>query len=241
MRLWITRAEPDASRQARSLGERGHEAIVEPLLTIRFFDDEPIALEGVQALIATSRNGLRALERRPILEEARRLPIFVVGPASAELARQLGFLAVHEGTGTAEGLLDIIDAGCQPDGGALLHLAGANLASDLRGNLERDGFQVAQPALYRAEPTSQLSSRLRQEIAGNSVDGVILMSPRTAKVYMTVMREGGLVEAARQLHHYCLSEAVADRLDPSEGRQISVADRPREQDLLVLLDGKPAD
>ena len=241
MRLWITRAEPDASRQARSLGELGHEVILEPLLAIRFFDDEPIKLDGVQALIATSRNGLRALKRRPILEDARKLPIFVVGPASAELARQMGFSAVHEGTGTAEGLLDTIHAGSRQDGGSLLHLAGANLASDLRGNLERDGFQVVQPALYRAEPTSQLSSGLRQEIAGNSVDGVILMSPRTAKVYMTVMREGGLVEAARQLHHYCLSEAVADRLDPTDGRPISVAARPREQDLMMLLDGKSAD
>ena len=62
MRLLVTRPEPDALKLRAALEERGHEATVEPLLSVSFDDTDPIDLEGVQALIATSRNGLRALK-----------------------------------------------------------------------------------------------------------------------------------------------------------------------------------
>lgn len=241
MQLWVTRAEPDASRQAAKLQERGHQAIVEPLLDIRFDDSVPLSLTGIQALIATSRNGLRALERRPELAPATALPVFVVGPASADLARSLGFSSVVEGPGTGDGLIEIVARGCDSERGPLLHLAGKTLASDLKGGLEMHGFTIIQPALYEAVRVTALSAELHAALAGNCVDGVILMSPRTAKVYMTVIREGGLVEVAHRLHHYCLSEAVADRLAPLDSRRLSVAARPREPDLLMLLDGRRAD
>lgn len=241
MRLWVTRAEPDASRQAENLMELGHEAIVDPLLTILFDKTVPLVLQGVQALIATSQNGLRALSERPELEDAIKLPIFVVGPGSAALARNLGFSAVYEGRGTADGLVDVIAEGCDRSKGALLHLAGAALASDLKGSMEALGFKMDQPALYEAVRASYLSAERSRDLAENRLDGVILMSPRTAKVYMKVISEGGRVEAARKLHYYCLSKPVADCLAPLDSRQLSVAARPREADLLDLLDGRRAD
>ena len=49
MRLLVTRPEPDALKLRAVLEERGHEATVEPLLTVSFDDTDPIDLEGVQA------------------------------------------------------------------------------------------------------------------------------------------------------------------------------------------------
>ena len=37
------------------------------------------------------------------------------------------------------------------------------------------------------------------------IEGVILMSPRTAAVYATLMRKHGLASVARGLIHFCLS------------------------------------
>lgn len=241
MRLWVTRAEPDASRQAENIAEMGHQAVVDPLLTIQFDKTVPLALQGVQALIATSQNGLRALSERSELEDAIKLPIFVVGPGSAALARDLGFSAVYEGRGTADGLVDVIAEGCDRSRGTLLHLAGAALASDLKGSMEALGFKMDQPALYEAVRASDLSAERSRDLAENRLDGVILMSPRTAKVYMKVISAGGRVEAARKLHYYCMSKPVADCLAPLDSRQLSVAARPREADLLDLLDGRRAD
>ena len=50
---------PPRARRAQAqaaLEEHGHEATVEPLLSVSFDDADPIDLDGVQALIATSRN-----------------------------------------------------------------------------------------------------------------------------------------------------------------------------------------
>ena len=72
MRLLVTRPEPDALKLRAALEERGHEATVEPLLQVSFDDADPIDLDGVQALIATSRNGLRALKSHPALARGAR-------------------------------------------------------------------------------------------------------------------------------------------------------------------------
>ena len=83
MRLLVTRPEPDALKLRAALEEHGHEATVEPLLSVSFADADAIDLDGVQALIATSRNALRALKSHPLRGEARKLPLFAVGRATA--------------------------------------------------------------------------------------------------------------------------------------------------------------
>ena len=83
MRLLVTRPEPDALKLGGVLEEMGHEATVEPLLSVSFEGGEPIDLDSAQALIATSRNALRALKASPALAQARTLPLFAVGKATA--------------------------------------------------------------------------------------------------------------------------------------------------------------
>ena len=71
MRLLVTRPEPDAGREAEALAARGHEAVLAPLLKIEFTRDVPLDFAGVQALIVTSRNALRAMASRRELPDAR--------------------------------------------------------------------------------------------------------------------------------------------------------------------------
>lgn len=95
MRLLVTRPEPDALKLGAILEEAGHEAAVEPLLSVSF-EGEAIDVDGAQALVATSRNALRALKASPALAQARRLPLFAVGKATADEARALGFAGVPD-------------------------------------------------------------------------------------------------------------------------------------------------
>ena len=124
MRLLVTRPEPDALKLRAALEEHGHEATVEPLLSVSFEDADAIELEGVQALIATSRNALRALKTHPLRGEARKLPLFAVGRATAAEARALGFEMVVTGAGTAQELVAHLVSLSEPSAGLLLHLVG---------------------------------------------------------------------------------------------------------------------
>lgn len=236
MRLLVTRPEPDALKLRAALEEHGHEATVEPLLAVAFDDTDPIELDGVQALIATSRNGLRALRSHHQLAEARKLPLFAVGRATAQEARALGFETVITGAGTAGQLAAHIVSVADPAAGLILHLAGDALAGDLGGELELQGFRVVQPVVYRMLPARALSEETVEQLALGEIDGVILMSPRTAAIYAGLMRKQGLVAVARGLIHFCLSEAVARRLEPLGAVRSEVAETPRLEEMLALID-----
>jgi uroporphyrinogen-III synthase len=76
-------------------------------------------------------------------------------------------------------------------------------------------------------------------LKAGEVDGVILMSPRTAKTFAELVARHGLVTQASGLVCYCLSEAVAEAVRPL-GSKIRVAARPREEDILALVDSEAA-
>ncbi|GBE44469.1 uroporphyrinogen-III synthase [bacterium BMS3Bbin10] len=240
MRLLVTRPAPDAGAQAERLRALGHEPIVSPLLKVEFLNPELPALSCVQALIVTSRNGLRALEVAGKLESARALPLFAVGSASAKRARELGFEEVYEGPGTAEGLAPLIVSKCVPARGLLLHLAGERIAFDLKGALEGQGFEAAQPALYRTLAASSFSTEAHEALVAGALEGVIVMSPATARAYMELVAAQGLGAAAAKPAYFCLSENVAAPLAALEGARIIVSPSPSEDDLLALARCKAA-
>jgi uroporphyrinogen-III synthase len=236
MRLLVTRPEPDALKLGALLEEAGHEATIEPLLSVSFEGGAPVELEGAQALVATSRNALRALKANPALAEARSLPLFAVGAATAAEARALGFATVVSGAGTAAELVAHIVSAIDPAGGLVVHLAGEALASDLAGELEAHGFRVVQPVVYRMVAATALSEETVEQLGSGEVDGVILMSPRTAAVYAALVRKHHLAAAVRALPHFCLSQAVARRLAPLGGVPTEVPEVPRLEEVLALVD-----
>jgi uroporphyrinogen-III synthase len=240
MRLLVTRPEPDAHELAARLEEHGHEATLEPLLAVDFDDGEPIELEGVQALVATSRNGVRALAASPVLAAARALPLFAVGNATAAEARRSGFETVVTGAGTAAELVTHIVSVLDPAAGLIAHLAGDRLAVNLKAELEAHGYRVLQPVVYRTSAATALSAEAVEQLVIGEIDGVVLMSPRTASVYAALARRQGLATAVRGLLHFCLSPAVAERLRPLGLSRIAVAETPKMEEMLALIDAAAA-
>ncbi|MGB3720194.1 MAG: uroporphyrinogen-III synthase [Hyphomicrobiaceae bacterium] len=234
MRLLVTRPEPDATALRAQLIAQGHEVLVEPLITIRFDNADPIELDGVQALIATSRNGLRALASSPAIEQARSLPLFAVGPGTAATAKALGFQNVIKGPGTGRELVSFIISHADVNGGPLLHLAGDVLAYDFSSELTRLGYHVLRPIVYETEPATRLSGSIATRIANGYIEGVILLSPRTAAVFAKLIKEHGLVEPARQLTYFCISEATAAQLKEIAPLKVEIAAAPNLQEVLAL-------
>jgi uroporphyrinogen-III synthase len=218
------------------LEQMGHEATVDPLLSVSFEDGETIDLEDAQAVIATSRNALRALKASPALADARALPLFAVGRATAEEARALGFETVITGAGTAAELVTHIVSALEPAAGLVVHLAGDTLARNLKGELEAHGFRVRQQVVYRMVPARWLGEETVEQLATGEIEGVILMSPRTAAVYAGLIQKQGLTTPVRELPHFCLSEAVARRLQPLGEVDLQIAPAPRLEELLALID-----
>ncbi len=143
MHVLITRPEPDAAALRAQLEALGHEVTVEPLLKIEQLPIAATALDGMAAVIVTSRNGLRALAESAAIEVARELPLIAVGPGTAQLAREIGFAHVIEGPGTASDLVPLIVETSSSLPGTLAHVRGEDVAFDLHGALGGSGNKGA--------------------------------------------------------------------------------------------------
>ncbi|MGQ0486701.1 MAG: uroporphyrinogen-III synthase [Hyphomicrobiales bacterium] len=226
MKLIVTRPEEDAGPLLAKLAALGHQAIALPLLKI--VPRPGIAIPGrdYQAICVTSANAIRALGKAARLAA---VPVLTVGPQSLHAARQAGFTECEAHGGDVRGLADFIVRKLDPALGPLLYLSGAETSGDLEGRLGKAGFDVTRLVLYDAVAIAHAAlPSLRDH------DGVLLYSPRSARLWAALVRQAGHQEAALSLAHYCLSANVAAALPPSW--PTSVAESPRETAMLALLD-----
>ena len=231
MRALVTRPREDAAEFAAELGKRGVEAAIEPLLTIRNLTIAP-PLDGIQAVLATSANGVRALAAAT----ARRdLPIFAVGDASAAASRGLGFASVASAGGDVADLARLAAARLVPEAGPLLHVAGSTVAGDLARMLGQRGFTVRRAVLYEAEPARELSPATALALHEGRLDAAFFFSPRTAATFVS-LAAAAAPGAASGMEAYCLSEAVARAASPLGWRMLHIAAAPNQQALLAALD-----
>ena len=240
MRLLVTRPEQDSVVFKGQLISLGHEVTVEPLLTISTANTDDLDLDGAQALIATSRNGLHALANGPNLDVAKSLLLFAVGPGTAAVARKLGFTSIVEGPANARDLVPVIAEHAEVNSGPLVHLAGDTVNSAFVDELHRLGFFITQPIVYTTAVAERFTSPTVASMRNKRIDGVILLSPRTAEVYVALVKQHNLVEACRSIVHFCISTAVADRLAGLSGLLVKVTERPNLQEMLALIGSSAA-
>lgn len=240
-RLLITRPSEDAAPLAARLAAAGNIPLVEPMLEMVWLDGPEPEMEDVQALLFTSANGVRAFARRT---GRRDRPVLAVGDATARAARDAGFGRVDSAAGDVHALAALAARRCRPADGVLLHVAGTTVAGDLSGMLAQHGFAVRRLSLYDARPSSRLTpvtaAALNGDSADDRLDGVLIFSPRTARSFVSLVAEAGLISRCRTVDMYCLSPAVAEAVctcgsGPVSWRSVQVAARPDQDALLALL------
>jgi len=234
MRLLVTRPIDDAERLAQKLRMRGHDPVITPLMTVHFHDGPPLVLDGVQAILATSANGVQAMARR---SDRRDIAFFAVGPQTAETARAMGFAGVTDADGDAAALVETVAAKRSPALGALFHAAGAETTGRLRQGLEARGFSVQSEILYDAEPVTALPPLAAEALAANTLDGVLVFSPRSATIFARLVAAAGLDGHCARLDAYCISAATAAALAPVAFARVAVAGAPSQEGMLSLLPG----
>ena len=228
MRVLITRPEEDAVKIAEILKARGHEPILAPLLEVRFHDGPEIALDHIQAILATSANGVRALARRTT---RRDMPLFAVGPQTEEEARQFGFQTVRNAEGDSRTLAAATAQWASPANGPLLHVKGAEADGALAALLKAQGFEMKSAVLYDVASVTALPEDVRGLLVTGKIDAALFFSARSARVFTenTAGLDLGAVIAV------CISNATATALSPLAFREIRVAAQPNQHGLLACL------
>src|SRR5699024_5120943 len=170
MRLLVTRPQEDCGETIKALAALGHEGLAEPLLVVRPVAEDLPELTRFQALLLTSRNGLRSLAG---LTEERDLPLYAVGPGTAAEARAAGFAEIHDADGDAYALAALVSRRLDPADGPLLHASGRDVAFGLKERLIADGFDFHRIVLYAAEPVGGFSTVSLEALAQGTLDGIL--------------------------------------------------------------------
>lgn len=236
MAILITRPHPDSETTAAALRPRGFEVLLAPMLRFEplpFVDD---AEADYGAVIATSANALRAIDKQLAASRLLKLPLFAVGEHTAAAARKAGFSNVLAAKGDATGLRDLVLQSAQLKKTAvLLYLAGADLARDLASELAECGFGVVTQTTYRMIPVTTLPREACEAFAANAVEAVLHYSRRSARAFMDAARAGGVEISALAIPHCCISAAVASVLRDAGATQVTVAATPDENALFGSL------
>ena len=228
----VTRPREDAEGVSRELRTRGLDVVVEPLLDIHHLDVE-VDAHGVQGILATSANGVRALAR---LLPDRDLPVWAVGDATAAMAREVGYGRVEAAEGDVHSLAALVKSRCTPDAGPFLHAAGSVTAGDLAGDLGTAGFGVRRVVLYEARTADAISDELAATLRAGGIGLALFFSPRTAATFATLMRAADLAGTTGTITAYALSANVAKELEALPWAAVRVAAAPSQAALLAALE-----
>ena len=230
--MLVTRPEEEARETALRLEGLHHEAIVAPLIAVRFLAGNELDVDGVQAFLATSSNGVRALARR---SRERRCPLFAVGRQTARTARELGFLSVKDADGDARALADLVANALDPAAGVLVHATARDAPGAFAEALVRSGFRVRSEILYETPIVAELPQNAAAAIREGQLDAVLLFSAKTATALRDQAAGAGLAPHCARLRAFCISHACADALSPLVFSRVAVAPAPNQDALLGLL------
>jgi uroporphyrinogen-III synthase len=226
MRFLVTRPREEAAGFAAVVAKRGHEALVAPLIEVKYRDGEPLDLSAYAAVLVTSANGARALAKRGATRDAL---ILAVGRHSADVARAAGFLRVECADGDKTDLIAVLSR-FVASGARLLHVAGSNGAPFVA-----EDYDIRRAELYDIAAAERLPEAAAAALRSGALDGAFFFSPHSAGIFRNCVRRCGLDAFCTPLAAYCISEAAANMLAPLAFAHLFIADRPNRDALLNML------
>jgi uroporphyrinogen-III synthase len=233
LRVLVTRPREDAESLIAALAIRAIEALIEPLMEVYYQLPEAFDLDGVQAILCTSANGVRALARA---SGERDVPLLAVGDATAARARAEGFGSVESAGGAAGDLARLAGGRLRPQNGPLLHVAGNVVAGDLVGLLRAQGFTVERRVLYEARAAAALSPAGVDSLRAGTIAFALFFSPRTAAIFARLAGVAGVGECCARVTAVSISGAADAALAGLPWHDRRIAERPNQPAMLDALD-----
>ena len=235
--LLVTRPLGDEKILTDLLHDHGYRVIHEPLTSIYLhhtqrYEVEKALYDEPDACIVTSRHGAQALA---LLSDVRDVFLICVGESTARAAASLGFTRISVAGGNAAKLTEHILASYDEDS-RFLYLSGEHVSVDIEGILSSAQMQVQRLTLYEAVASTQLSDTLVEQLRRVQVDGITLLSMRTAKIFHELLAKADAQDTLTHLHSFTFSKAIAQSLRTHSWQHIHIAGEPTLASLLESVD-----
>ncbi|WP_031934245.1 uroporphyrinogen-III synthase [Candidatus Hepatobacter penaei] len=188
-RLLIFRADnerEDTLQALAPLTQWGIQPVFIPLTQVVFSAPLPEAMLRCPTACATSRNGIRMLHQSGFSPEKK---LFVVGDASADLARKLGFHTITiSPNGQASGLVSLLKKQHHTLPQPLLYVRGQEIKQDITSQLRDVHIYVKEYIGYAIHPIPAQKACLNQTLR-NPFWGICVLSQSIARTLTRFMDE----------------------------------------------------
>ena len=235
MRVLVTRPKEDGEEIAALLAAMGHQALLAPLLSTHFLDVPAPDLDNVQAILATSANGVRAFARLSPAPGMCRCSRSGRKPPKPQGRR--GFILVRNADGDARAHWRRRQHnGRRRTRGTLLHVSGEESGGVLGESLAALGFVLRRAVLYRVDAADDLPAQAATALRQGAVDAALFFSPRSARVFASLVARDDLPVGS--VIAVCISPVTAAALMGGEVPSfagIRTASRPNQTALLACL------
>lgn len=229
MRVLVTRSSNDAARTAAQLEARGLQAVIAPVTRI-VATEVPVPDGTFDALIVTSAHAMEALS---CLSD-QTIPVFAVGPRTADAVRESGFQSIRVADGDAVSLSALIRRERGPTT-RLLHVTARHHKDEPAASLRAAGFTVVQWEAYEARAMESLPAFAQDALRTGRIGAALQYSRRSVDLFLQLAKEARLMATLDAFPHLCLSDDVAEPLR-ALGLSVRIAPTPDEPALLRLLD-----
>ena len=245
----IIRPQPDADRDVALLMRYGVPALASPSMKRMHRTHELPESVNFSGIIMTSRNAVEAITKfdKVSADTGRwaKLPVFVVGSATAAAARDAGFSNIIRGTGGGAGLLAPISCyftekiGKQENGKSfntnlpLLWPSAVEISFDMVAALATHGVAVQRLPVYQMIANDALDSTITDKITEGAIAAVVAMSPRSVQIFRRNLDAAGKASSLAGMVLIAGSSAIATAAGGG-WQTVYTARQPRRSRLLAI-------
>jgi uroporphyrinogen-III synthase len=236
MRILITRPKESAVSLIKHLQSLGHQVTIDPLIHILPMDHESVTKSfppSLEIVVTTSQQAIRCLADLTI---QRDFLLWCVGVESAKVAKELGFMKIHEAGGSAEALVNRLPLSLHPPlDKPILHVSGDVIRFDLVKALQNKGIAAQRVIVYKTQEAKKLSEDTQTALKAGTLDAILFYSPRTAHVFQTLCLSAALESYCETITSVCFSEAIKAEIQLLPWKNIRIAKKTTTDDLLNAM------
>lgn len=231
-KLLVTRPQPDADRTAAHLAALDIEPVIAPMLESWAVESQLPDPDTVAALAFTSINAVRFFSARAPDAAFLAKPVYAVGEATADAAREAGFSEVSAAEGTLISLTAHIAQ--RHKGGTIFHPGARDLTGDLGLALAPYAIPVVSATVYAMDQADAFPQPVRDALVKGEIAGALFFSARTADAFAKLTTGPDFIVPRTMLHCLCLSENCAAPLTRAHFVRIGLADHPSHEAMMAL-------
>lgn len=224
----ILRQPEDSADIANAARERGMIPLIEPILSIEYLKPSGFAASA-QPVIFTSANGVRGYAA---LGGAKDIPVFAVGPNTAEEAARTGFSRIEQAGGTVDDLAAFIEAKGVKNA---VYARGETVSKDLKVILEARAVRIDELTVYRAVPANNLSLKLLHALDRREISVILFYSRAGAETFASLIEQYDRTVRIKEIKALCISDSVVESVSVLPFRRTLIAKTPDRYGMMKLV------